>query len=120
MVLQYCGASLRPVVFVLYHTCLQDDDPLEHASWATLLSHLGRNSGSPWIRQAEALTIDDGVDYVSDSGVEIWNILEAHGITNVVLVGVHTNMCVIGRPFGLRQLKRAGKHNVTLMRDSEF
>jgi type 1 glutamine amidotransferase len=31
-------------------------------------------------------------------------------------MGVHTNMCVLGRPFGLRQLSRAGK-TVALMRD---
>lgn len=29
---------------------------------------------------------------------------------------VHTNMCVLGRPFGLRQLSRLGK-NVALVRD---
>jgi len=33
-----------------------------------------------------------------------------------VLVGVHTNMCVIGRPFGLRNMVRSGK-NVVLVRD---
>ncbi len=31
-------------------------------------------------------------------------------------MGVHTNMCVLGRPFGLRNLSRAGK-NVMLVRD---
>lgn len=31
-------------------------------------------------------------------------------------MGVHTNMCVLGRPFGLRQLVR-NKKNVVLMRD---
>ena len=31
-------------------------------------------------------------------------------------MGVHTNMCVLGRPFGLRNLDRFGK-NVVLMRD---
>ncbi len=40
----------------------------------------------------------------------------AAGITNVMLMGVHTNMCVLGRPFGLRQLARHGK-NVVLVRD---
>ena len=33
-----------------------------------------------------------------------------------MLVGVHTNMCVIGRPFGLRNMARFGK-NVVLVRD---
>ncbi len=41
---------------------------------------------------------------------------KAAGITNVMLMGVHTNMCVLGRPFGLRQLARHGK-NVVLVRD---
>src|SRR5262249_13061452 len=35
---------------------------------------------------------------------------------NVIVVGVHTNMCVLGRPFGLRQLAQNGK-SVVLMRD---
>ena len=38
------------------------------------------------------------------------------GINNVILLGVHTNMCVLGRPFGLRQMAKNGK-NVVLMRD---
>jgi type 1 glutamine amidotransferase len=38
------------------------------------------------------------------------------GIKNVILAGVHTNMCVIGRSFGLRNMKRIGM-NVVLMRD---
>ena len=32
------------------------------------------------------------------------------------MVGVHTNMCVLGRPFGLRQISKNGK-NVVLVRD---
>ena len=71
--------------------------------------------GSPWTHQIDAIRIDDR-DAISDSGVEIWNLLEARGIDNVILMGVHTNMCVLGRPFGLRNLANAGK-NVVLMRD---
>lgn len=57
-----------------------------------------------------------GYDGVSDSGPEIYNFLEQEGIKNVVLMGVHTNMCVLGRPFGIRQMLRLGK-NVVLARD---
>ncbi|MGC4002622.1 MAG: isochorismatase family protein [Pirellulales bacterium] len=53
---------------------------------------------------------------ISDSGVEIWNLLAAHGIDRVLLCGVHTNMCVLGRPFGLRRLASNGKQ-VRLIRD---
>src|SRR5262249_10515998 len=50
------------------------------------------------------------------SCVEIWNLLAARKIDNVILMGVHTNMCVLGRPFGLRNMARYGKH-VVLARD---
>jgi len=57
-----------------------------------------------------------GYDVVSDKGQEIYNFLEQEGRQNVVLMGVHTNMCVLGRPFGIRQQKYLGK-NVVLCRD---
>ena len=71
--------------------------------------------GSPWRRQIEAIEICNE-DAISDSGVEVWNLLEQRGIDNVIIMGVHTNMCVMGRPFGLRNMARYGK-NVVLMRD---
>jgi putative membrane-bound dehydrogenase-like protein len=71
--------------------------------------------GSPWKSQIAAIEIRNE-DAISDSGTEIWNLLESRGITNVMLMGVHTNMCVLGRPFGLRQMASHGK-NVVLVRD---
>src|SRR5207248_11628560 len=76
---------------------------------------MGRNPKSPWLKQHDGIKIHDG-DVISDSGVEIWNVLAQRNIHNVILVGVHTNMCVLGRPFGLRQMAKNGK-NVVLMRD---
>ena len=40
--------------------------------------------------QTAALTIDEELDYVSDSGSEVWNIMESRNIKNVLLMGVHT------------------------------
>ncbi len=57
-----------------------------------------------------------GYDGVSDNGQEIYNVIHQEGIKNVVIMGVHTNMCVLGRPFGIRQLVRLGL-NVALARD---
>ena len=94
----------------------EDDDLAEHAQWQARLSSLGRDPKRPWIRQTGDIQIDKNLDYVSDSGKEIWNILKSHGIERVVVCGVHTNMCVLGRPFGLRQLKRHGFDPV-LVRD---
>jgi lysophospholipase L1-like esterase/nicotinamidase-related amidase len=94
----------------------EDDDTAEHDAWAKELTALGRNPRAPWTRQIDVLRIDQEKDAISDSGVEIWNLLEARGIDNVMLMGVHTNMCVAGRPFGLRQMAKNGKH-VVLVRD---
>lgn len=57
-----------------------------------------------------------GYDGVSDDGQEIYNFLEQERRDNIVLMGVHTNMCVLGRSFGIRQQKYLGK-NVVLCRD---
>jgi len=93
----------------------EDDDLKEHEEWHAKLKAMGRNPKAPWKSQHAGLTIKDE-DAISDSGVEIWNMLEERGIDNVILVGVHTNMCVLGRPFGLRQMAKNGK-NVVLVRD---
>lgn len=93
----------------------EDDDLDEHRQWHEKLSGMGRNPKAPWKSQYDVLKIHDE-DAISDSGVEIWNLLEQRKIKNVILLGVHTNMCVLGRPFGLRQMAKNGK-NVVLMRD---
>jgi putative membrane-bound dehydrogenase-like protein len=72
-------------------------------------------TGHPWRRQIPTLEIEEA-DYISDNGEEVYNILQHHGIENVIVLGVHTNMCVLGRPFSIRQMVRLGK-NVVLMRD---
>lgn len=68
-----------------------------------------------WKHEIASIKIADG-DIVSDSGTEIWNLLEERRIRNVLIVGVHTNMCIVGRPFGLRNMARFGK-KVMLVRD---
>ena len=68
-----------------------------------------------WKGQHPAIRIKPG-DAVSDKGQEVYNLLRQRGVENVIVCGVHTNMCVLGRPFGIRQLKRLG-FNVALVRD---
>jgi nicotinamidase-related amidase/type 1 glutamine amidotransferase len=93
-----------------------DDTPAEEAAWQEELKRQGRDTGHPWKAQHPSVSIDPERDIISDKGVEIWNVLESRGIGQVLFAGVHTNMCVCGRPFGLRQLSRNGK-NVVLLRD---
>ena len=71
--------------------------------------------GGPWTHEIDELKIIDS-DAISDSGVEIAGLFDQKRIKNVILMGVHTNMCVIGRSFGLRNMVRLGM-NVVLMRD---
>ena len=69
----------------------------------------------PWTRQIDTIEIHED-DAISHDGQEVYNLLAERGIDNVILMGVHLNMCVLGRPFGIRQLVRLGK-NVVLVRD---
>ena len=71
--------------------------------------------GKDWTKQIETLEILEG-DAITDSGAEAGSLFKKRGIKNVIIVGVHTNMCVIGRSFGLRNMARLGM-NVVLMRD---
>ena len=70
--------------------------------------------GRPQTRQHEAIKIAEG-DAIGDNK-DIYYLLRQREIENVILMGVHTNMCVLGRPFGIRQLTYLG-FNVALMRD---
>lgn len=69
----------------------------------------------PWKRQHPGIDIV-GFDGVSESGQEIYNFLKQEGITNVALMGVHTNICILNRGFGIRQMTQLG-FNVVLVRD---
>jgi len=62
----------------------------------------------PWTRQIEAIRVADD-DAVTDDGGELLALLETRTIEDVVVMGVHTNLCVLGRPYGIRQLVRWGK-----------
>ena len=93
-----------------------DDTPEEEAAWKEELKRQGRDTGHPWKGQHPSVSVDAERDIISDKGVEVWNVLEARGITQVFFAGVHTNMCVCGRPFGLRQLSNNGR-DVVLLRD---
>lgn len=67
-----------------------------------------------WSRQHPAIEIQPG-DAITDSA-EAFYLMRQRGVTNVVVMGVHENMCVLGRPFSIRQMVAQGQ-NVVLMRD---
>jgi nicotinamidase-related amidase len=69
----------------------------------------------PWTCQHAAIDIVAG-DLISADGQEIYNILQHQGRTNLIYMGVHTNMCVLNRPFGIKRMVRYGL-NAVLARD---
>ncbi len=70
---------------------------------------------SPWTRQIRSIDVE-APDCISDDGQEVFNVLAQRGIDNVIIAGVHLNMCVLGRSFAIRQMVGLGK-NVVLVRD---
>ncbi len=67
-----------------------------------------------WTRQHPTLEIVEG-DAITDSA-EAFYLMRQRGITNVIVMGVHINRCVLGRPFAIRQMVAQGQ-NILLMRD---
>jgi nicotinamidase-related amidase len=69
-----------------------------------------------WTRQHPALTIDQERDAIADNGAEIYSLYRRRGITTVLILGVHANMCILNRSFAIRALVRWG-FDVVLVRD---
>jgi len=70
----------------------------------------------PWTRQNAAIEIDEDLDAISDSGRELYGLYRARGIRRVLILGVHTNCCILNRTFAIKQLVRWGV-DVALVRD---
>lgn len=47
-------------------------------------------------------------DYIASSTEEVYAILRRHGVTHVIYLGLHTNMCLFGKPGALRYMADAG------------
>jgi nicotinamidase-related amidase len=68
-----------------------------------------------WKRQHAAIRIT-GNDLISDNGREVYNALRHYGIDHLIVMGVHTNMCVLNRSFAIRQMTKWGVRCI-LVRD---
>jgi nicotinamidase-related amidase len=93
--------------------------PIDDSDWCDCRPkcdiQAARANGWPWKRQIATIRILPE-DAISDQGQEIHNLFEQRGIKNVIVCGVHTNICVLKRSFGIRQMVLLGK-NVALARD---
>ena len=91
-----------------------DSDPEAQKKYRQRLIDNGLNPDQPWTSQIDTIDILPG-DAITDSA-EAYYLMRARGIENVLVMGVHTNMCVLGRPFSIRQMVNQGQ-NVVLVRD---
>lgn len=66
-------------------------------------------------RQSADISIGP-VDVLSTEEHEIRALFELHEIKHVLILGVHLNMCVLGRPYGIRRWVELGQE-VMLIRD---
>lgn len=81
----------------------------------------GTDTGEPtwhkaWSRQHPAIHVDQEQDGIADQGAEIYSFLRGEGRTRLLILGVHTNMCVLNRSFAIKQMVRWGME-VALLRD---
>ena len=60
-----------------------------------------------WTRENATIPIAAG-DRISDNGREIYSFLRERGIRNLLVMGVHTNMCVLNRSFAIKQMTKWG------------
>lgn len=67
----------------------------------------GDRTARPWTRQHPGITIADS-DLIADDGATVYSALDQQGITTLVILGVHTNMCVLHRSFAIKQMTRWG------------
>lgn len=69
-----------------------------------------------WHRQHAIIEIDEQRDIIADKGTEVYSYLQHQGIEHLLIMGVHTNMCILHRTFAIKQMVRWGV-DVALIRD---
>jgi len=47
-------------------------------------------------------------DWMPDTQAEVYSICKLKGLTHLIYVGFHTQVCLLGKPMGLRAMKSAG------------
>jgi nicotinamidase-related amidase len=68
-----------------------------------------------WTRENAGIRIDAS-DVISDDGAEIYSFLRERDIRTLLVMGVHTNMCILNRPFAIKRMTSLGVRCI-LVRD---
>ena len=85
--------------------CAEGDEPNDDGEWSW-----------PWSRQHERIEIAPEDVIVCSDGAATYGVLQDRQITRMLICGVHTDECVVKRPFGLKAMWRAGI-DVGVLRD---
>ncbi len=95
---------------------LEHDDPPSPVDTSQGACDTEDTGDQPWTRQHPGIEIDQGRDLITDVGREVYSYLQQNGIELLIIMGVHTNMCVLHRSFAIKQMVRWGVR-VALVRD---
>jgi nicotinamidase-related amidase len=95
---------------------IDHDDPPQAVDASDGGSDSADTGDRPWTRQHPAIDVDQERDVISDAGREVYSYLQHEGIELLLIMGVHTNMCVQHRSFAIKQMVRWGVP-VALVRD---
>ena len=116
----YAGAPARQRVLDTPPTAppaeIEHDDPPQPVDSSDGGSDSPDTGDRPWTRQHPAIDVDQDRDVITDAGREVYSYLQQNGIELLLIMGVHTNMCVLHRSFAIKQMVRWGV-DVALVRD---
>jgi len=93
-----------------------DDPPLPFDPTRDCCDTPGYDHQQSWSRQHAGIDIDPERDLISDSGQELCHAYAQRGIKRMLIMGVHTGMCILRRSFAIKQMVRWG-FEVALIRD---
>ena len=74
-----------------------------------------KGDGYPWTREHPGIEIADE-DAISADGTEVYSLMKHEGRRHFLIMGVHTNMCILHRTFAIKQMVKWGV-DVRLVRD---
>jgi nicotinamidase-related amidase len=116
----YAEAPQRLAMLALPRVPMPPEKPMRHIPLPIDDSDGGcdseeRPEHKAWTRQHPAITIAPE-DLISDNGDEIYSYLVTQSVSHLISLGVHTNMCILRRSFGILRMTRLGVRCV-LVRD---
>ena len=96
-----------------------DDPPMpwdkDTSTVSDTLEPKWQGPGYPWTREHAGIEIKDE-DAISAKGLEVYSLMQARGIKHLLIMGVHTNCCILHRSFGIKQMVKWGV-DIALIRD---